>query len=279
MEGGIQSSFIPKDAGTVTTAPRLERSGGLSDLLLLVAIVLFVASCALGGAVFLYKQYLETTAASKVQELQAARAAFDPNLIQQLTRLDDRMRAAEGVLTAHIAPTAFFAALEQATLTTISFKSLDLQATDPKKITIHMAGIARSVNSIALEADLLSKNGVVTNPIFSGISRQADGVHFDLVALLNPSAIGYIGFISGAPQGAAAIQAPANPSPTPEANTAQQAASSTPVVPAASVAPAKTPAPVVPKPTTAAPKAPSVSETPTPKPSKPASVKAPNSND
>jgi len=225
MESGIQSSFIPKDAGKVSGAPRLERSGGLSDLLLLISIVLLVASCALAGAVFLYGKYLETTATNDSAQLKSAQAAFDPTLISQITRLDDRMRAADTILSTHTAPTALFAALEQSTLTTISFSSLDLEASDPTKITLQMSGIAHTVNSIALEADVLSKDGVITNPIFSGISQQADGVHFDLSALVNPSTINYVSLVSqllaanGGAQPAAAAQT---------TNPYQSAASTTP---------------------------------------------------
>ncbi|MBV9159047.1 MAG: hypothetical protein JO019_00415 [Candidatus Kaiserbacteria bacterium] len=198
MEGGIQSSFIPKDAGRPTAAPRIERGGGLGDLLLLISIVLFVASAALAGAVFLYQQYLQSSATSKVAQLKRAQQAFEPALIQQLTRLDDRMRAADAILSQHLAPTAFFTVLGQATLTTVSFKTLDLEAGDPKHITIKMQGVAQSVNSIALQADLFSKNGVITSPIFSDISRQPDGVHFNLSAFINPATINYVSLVNGA---------------------------------------------------------------------------------
>ena len=55
-----------------------------------------------------------------------------------------------------------------------------------------MAGVAQSVNSIALQAQIFSKNGIITSPIFSGIERQIDGVHFDFNALVNPAAINYV---------------------------------------------------------------------------------------
>ncbi|MCE9541621.1 hypothetical protein K8R03_03645 [Candidatus Kaiserbacteria bacterium] len=221
MEGGIQSSFIPKDAGKAAPSPRLQRGGGLNDLLVLISVVLFVASAALAGAVLLYKQYLESSSTSKVAQLQRARQAFEPALIQELTRLDDRMRSADVVLSAHIAPTAFFDLLSQATLTTVSFQTLDLEAGDPKNITIKMQGIAQSVNSIALEADLMAKNGVITSPIFSDISRQPDGVHFNLSALINPAAINYVALVSGRngssglPQQTQQVPAEAQPEQTP----------------------------------------------------------------
>lgn len=188
MAEGTPGAFIPHDTAVGVVR---KKSGGLNDLLLLSGIVLFVASAALAIAVFLYQQYLETESASKLAQLQRAKAAFEPSLIQELTRLDDRMHAADGLLSAHVAPSAFFHALEQATLATVAFQSLDFQATDARHITVKMQGIAQSVNSIALQADLFSKNGVITSPIFSGIARQPDGVHFNLSAVVNPNAINY----------------------------------------------------------------------------------------
>ncbi len=190
MAEGTPGAFIPHD--TVAAVRSVKRAGGLNDLLLLSGIVLFVASAALAVAVFLYQQFLNTESASKLAQLQRAKAAFEPSLIEQLTRLDDRMHAADGLLSAHIAPSAFFRALEQATLTTVSFQTLDLEAADARHITVKMQGIAQSVNSIALQADLFSKNGVITSPIFSGIARQPDGVHFDLSAIVNPNTISYL---------------------------------------------------------------------------------------
>jgi hypothetical protein len=198
-ESPIQSSFIPRDA--TEAAPVKDRvsqkGGGLSDLLMLVAIVIFVASLALAAAVFLYDQYLSSSASSKLEQLTRARDAFEPSTVHEITRLDDRMRVAAQVLGSHMAPTAFFQALSQTTLATVSFTSLELSASDSQQITVKMSGIAESVNSIALQADLMSKNGVITSPIFSDINRQQDGVHFNLSALVNPAAINYVQLIAG----------------------------------------------------------------------------------
>ena len=195
-------TFIPHDAAAPAPARRDRGGGGLADLIFLIAIVLLVASGALAGAVFLYAQFLNTESSSKLAQLKRAEAAFEPALIQQITRLDDRMHAADVILGTHIAPTAFFKALEGATLQTVSFQTLTLDAQNMQHVNLKMQGIARSVNSIALQADLFSKNGVVTSPIFSNIARQADGVHFDLAAIVNPSAINYAALLaaaSGAP--------------------------------------------------------------------------------
>ena len=228
MESGIQSSFIPKDAGKVAVAPRQPGGGGLGDLVLLIAIVLVVVSCALAGAVFLYDQYLQSSVATKLAQLERAKESLEPALIKKLTRLDDRMLAAEHVLSTHIAPTAFFLALAQVTLVNVSFSSIELDATDAKKITIKMPGVAKSVNSIALQADLMSKNGFFVSPIFSDISRQLDGVHFGLLAELNPAAINYATLVRGAVQQLTAQQQGAQQPTTQQAQPSlgQQAASS-----------------------------------------------------
>ena len=196
-ETGIPSTFIPHDTAAPPSARRTS-GGGLNDLMLLCAIVLLVASIALAVGVFLYGQFLQTQSASKVSQLQTAEQAFEPSLIEQLTRLDDCMHAADTILAAHIAPTGFFSALEQSTLQTVSFRTLDFEAPDASHITIKMQGVAQSVNSIALQSDLFTKGGVITSPIFSNIAQQSDGVHFDLAADVNPSAISYAALLASA---------------------------------------------------------------------------------
>src|SRR5882672_5378640 len=217
METGIQSSFIPQDAGDVKlTPPRIGGGTGFSELVLLLCIVFVVASGALAGAVFVYKQYTVTSLNQKKDQLERAKAAFDPTLIQQLTRLDDRMHAGSSIISQHIAPSVIFDALSQATLTTIQYTSMNIDDADPAHITVRFTGVAQSVNSIALQAQVLSKNSVVTNPIFSGIARQSDGVHFSLAAVVNPKSISYETMLTAAnpPPPAPAAAAP-TPPPSP----------------------------------------------------------------
>ena len=187
---GGQPSFIPHDAGTPTAARRTSE-GGLWDLLLMLGIVALVVSCALAGGVFFYQQFLKATINSDLNKLKQARAQFDPSLVDQLTRLDNRMQSADSLLAIHIAPSAFFAALDQVTAKTVSYTSLDMEVNDPHRITLKMTGIARSVNSIAFQADLLSKSGVFTSPIFSNLDRQKDGVHFNLDAFVDTSKLNF----------------------------------------------------------------------------------------
>jgi len=160
------------------------------DVFILLSLVLLVASATLAIGVFLYAQYLSTSATSKLAQLQKAQDAFEPSLIQDLSRLDDRMRAADTILAGHTAPTVLFHLLEKLTLQTVAFTSFDFSSThDVHSLT--MKGVARSVNSVALQADFLSKSGIISNPIFSNINRQAGGVNFDFTANINQIALAY----------------------------------------------------------------------------------------
>ena len=193
-------SFIPRDAGQGSV--RRPASGGLLELFVLISVVMFVASGALGIGVFLYLQFLQASSTSKLDQLERATAAFEPALIHELTRLDDRMRSAGDILDRHTAPSAFFRMLEQATIRSVSFRSLNFEAVDAQRMAIKMDGVADSVNAIALQADLFSKVGMVTSPIFSNIDRRPDGVHFNLSAQLNPSALNYSAVVRSLTQGA-----------------------------------------------------------------------------
>jgi hypothetical protein len=188
-----QPSFIPHDAKQVQG----RGSGGLAELLMLIGIVLLVASAALAGGVFLYQQYLTSSNAGKLDQLQRAEAAFEPSLVQQLQRLDDRMTAAGSLLESHLAPLALFSMLEQTTISSIQFTSLKFDASDPQHISLRMSGVADSVNSVALQSDLFSKSGAIQSPIFSNIDRQQDGVHFDFSSFVNAASLNYAQLLSG----------------------------------------------------------------------------------
>lgn len=222
MEVGVPNSFIPHDATTPTQSAKYYSGGGLGDLLALIAIVVFVASLALLAGSYFYLQYLNNVSASKQAAIKQAESAFDPALIQQLSDLDARMNAAQTILSAHLAPSSFFSALDQTTLQTVSLGGLTLDASNPKNIQLKMSGVAHDVNGIALQADLFSKGGIITNPIFSGINQQSDGVHFDMIASVNTAALNYQTLVSG--QTATGV----NQIPTINATTSANSGSSAP---------------------------------------------------
>jgi hypothetical protein len=160
----------------------------------------------MGIAVFLYAQFLSTSITNKTTQLKRAQEAFEPALVQELTRLDTRMNAAHAILLTHVAPSALFNLLEQATLQNVTFKSFSFDAADVSGMVFTMKGLARSVNSVALQADIFGKNSAVENPVFSNINRVEDGVSFDVTAHINPAAVNYQLYIQ-------TLNAQANPAP------------------------------------------------------------------
>ena len=219
MEPAGQPSFIPHDAGE-SKAARRSSEGGLWDLLLMLGIVALAVSCALAAGVFVYQQYLKTSINRSLDRLREAREQFDPSLVNQLTRLDNRMQSADDLLATHLAPSAFFSVLDQITAQTVAYQGLEMEVNDPRRITLKMSGVARSVNSIAFQADLLSQSGVFTSPIFSNLDRQKDGVHFSLNSFIDATKINFADLINVAMSAASgATQAsPAAPE-TPSAPT------------------------------------------------------------
>lgn len=193
-------------------------------MFMLLGLILFIASAVLAVGVFLYVQFLNTTATSKLDQLNRAKAAFEPALIAELTRLDDRMRAADEVLSIHVAPSALFNVLQQLTLQTVAFSTLDFSAQNSNDMTLAMQGVAQSVNSIALEADLLSKSGVITSPIFSNMNRTPQGVRFDFTSGINPEGLRYRSVRAGGAsmQQQAAPEEPATPFGLPQDMTGAQ---------------------------------------------------------
>ncbi|RJQ34134.1 hypothetical protein C4568_03285 [Candidatus Parcubacteria bacterium] len=209
MEPAGQPSFIPHDAGTPSA--RRTSEGGLWDLLMMIGIVALAVSVALAAGVFLYQQYLKANINRSLERLAEARRQFDPSLVDQLTRLDNRMDAGDELLHAHIAPSSVFTVLDQITAQTVAYDSLDVKVVDPRNITLAIEGVARSVNSVAFQADLLSKSGVITNPIFSDLVREEDGVHFSLAALIDASKINFGSLVNTAVNAAGAAQPTTQP--------------------------------------------------------------------
>ncbi|MEK7627942.1 MAG: hypothetical protein AAB421_00795 [Patescibacteria group bacterium] len=195
MESQIKSSFIPRDTAQYGGGGFARHKSGASDLFLLFSIVTLVASVALGVGVFLYEKLLSSTLTGKKQTLVRAQESFEPTLIAEMNRLDDRMSTGEDLLEKHLAPSVLFHTFEELTLDTVSLRTLAYEMTEGGEINLKLSGLARSVNSIALQADLFGKHGAIISPIFSNINRTDDGVKFDMVSTANPGSMRYAGLI------------------------------------------------------------------------------------
>lgn len=194
MESNIKASFIPDKMParqSPSGVPQQGGGGGAGDILILVAIVALAAALALAAGVFLYDRFLAANVDRKSQQLERARQAFEPDLIRELIRLDSRLQAADAVLANHLAPSELFNLLEELTLQSVSYESMDYTANDDGSIKLGLKGKAHSVNGVALQASVFGQHNAITNPIFSDIDLVSDGVAFNVTATVNPAAIRY----------------------------------------------------------------------------------------
>lgn len=195
MEPKFRTSFIPK--APIVAATAVKRTRGTGSLLFLLAVIVFLGSSALAIGTFLYTSYLEASLQSKKESLERARAAFEPALIQELTRLDSRLSVGRKLLHGHLAATGFFSLLEQNTLQGIRFKNLKFDAQAPDRITISMAGEAVSFGAVALQSDAFGRIRTIRDPIFSDLNIDQKGaVVFNFSAFVDPSVVSYERVIS-----------------------------------------------------------------------------------
>lgn len=196
MESPINSSFIPTKI-SLGERPREEYGSDAFDVIVLLGVIALVVAGTMAAGVFLYKQFLTNDLSAKKEQLNKAKKAFQPDLVRDLTRLDERISIAEGVLQSHIAPSAFFEVLNQITLKTIEYKSLEYEYSGDA-LHVRMKGKAASVNGIAYQARVMSTHPAIKNPIFSINAIGKDGVEFEVELDINPDAVNFAALISAA---------------------------------------------------------------------------------
>ncbi|MFQ5661983.1 MAG: hypothetical protein ACE5F2_01895 [Candidatus Paceibacteria bacterium] len=184
-----RTSFIPKEA---LTAPRRQAKGSSIGIFFLFTLVVFIGAIALAIGVFLYQQFVLKSIEQKSASLARARAAFEPALIQEISRLDTRIDSAEDILDNHRAVSAFFDLLEASTLESVRFENLEYRTDEGGRTAISMEGRARNFSSVALQSDIFGQNKFIQEPIFSDLNLDKKGdVVFSFSAFIDPRLISY----------------------------------------------------------------------------------------
>jgi len=187
MDQNFQTSFIPKkpmiEQRTVTKRP--------VGLLLTISIFIFIVMVLVSGGAYLYKDVLTKDITKMKEDLNLAKNRFEPSKISQLKLLDKRLDSSSQVLSKHIAISPIFEALGVVTMKTIRYTKFSYDLLD-NKVLIKMSGQAIGYRSIALQADLFSKNKNLIDPVFSNLSLDEKGnVLFDLEFSVDPSFVDY----------------------------------------------------------------------------------------
>jgi len=188
MDPRFQTSFIPKKpiTATATSAP------STINLFSLLTTVIFIIALALTGGVYFYRGVVQKQITDDKASLDRAKGAFEPDLINQIIRLDTRIETSKQLLASHLSITPFFDFLSGVTLKTVRFKDFDFVYLSKDKIQVTMKGQAQSYAAVALESDLLSSQKVLKNTILSDMTLDPTGtVSFNLTTLIDPALVSY----------------------------------------------------------------------------------------
>ncbi|MCE9549093.1 hypothetical protein K8Q98_01705 [Candidatus Nomurabacteria bacterium] len=189
MEPNFQTSFIPKKpvtASNISTSPRV-------GLLVFVSIFIFLTVLVATGGLYFYKQLMLRSITQMESDLNLAKSRFEPSKIVQLQVLDKRLRAANQILSRHVAISPIFKILQSITMKTVQYTRFEYDISpESSKVTIKMEGVAVGYRSVALQSDLFAEDDNLIDPVFSNLALDRDGtVLFDLEFSINPSLINY----------------------------------------------------------------------------------------
>lgn len=199
MDPDFKTSFIPKKPLAEEPAAVVSHARGKS-LVSLVATIIFFATLASAGAVYLYKATLTTQVAELSASLVRARQAFEPSLVEILQTLDKRLIAAKEVLANHVTASPILRSLEELTLKSVRYTKFEYKiGDDGKTVKVAMTGVARSYTSVALQSDMLGRNKYIQDVVFSNLQLDSAGnVGFNLAFNVDPAFLSFANVASGA---------------------------------------------------------------------------------
>lgn len=213
METKFQTSFIPKQPVT-SEAPH---HASAASLFFLFAFIIFMASLASAGGVFIYSQIIKKNINEGKAQLTLNKNAFDPNTISQITRLNDRINAADSLLKKHKSVSTLFLVLSNSTLKNVRFSDFNYAGIDDK-IVLSMRGQATSYETVALQAKEFTNpnlKNVFRSPLFGDLTLDTLGnVSFSFTTSIDPLLVDY--YKLKKEEYSAASRAPGNPSGAPQ---------------------------------------------------------------
>lgn len=192
MDKEFKTTFIPKSSSSKPSSAAPSRSRRkIRSITGLLAILLFVTAIVSILGVFIYKARLTAVVNSKIESINLAEKAFEPSVILELRKLDIRLRAADELLTNHVAVVDFFESFGEVTLPDIKYDGIDVDFSEAVP-SVSITGEARGYLPIAQQSDLFEQNRYIQNPIFSNFTRSETGrVTFSLAFDINPELLIY----------------------------------------------------------------------------------------
>ena len=187
----LQTSFIPKKAPVLapTTFGARVRTVNFFGVF---ALVVFFLTVGLSALVFFYKANLISLISDMDTTLAAAKKSFEPEFINDASRLSARIEGALELLNSHRALSPLFDILEKKTLETVRFQDLNFTALKGQETTVSMTGQAQSFNAVALQSDVFGTERSFKDPVFSNFNLNERGdVIFNFKTTIMPELLQY----------------------------------------------------------------------------------------
>ena len=189
MDTKFQTSFIPQRP--VVPSSKISHTKRTTGFFSLLATLIFLTSLLAAGGVFFYKGYLAGNIKSLGNQLDRMKASFEPQLIDELSGLDARLKTGSTLLSKHLSTSSFFEWLESITLQNVQFTDFKYEASSTG-LKIEMRGRARNYVTLVRQSDILAENTHVRKSVFSNLDLDSNGnVLFSLAVTFNPEGILY----------------------------------------------------------------------------------------
>lgn len=193
MEPKFQSSFIPK--GPVSSSPLTPdtpfKKTHRKSLFGTIAALLFTLSVLAAGGLFGYKIFLDKQIEQMGSSLERAKETLQPEVIDKLVRLDNRILSTNKLVSSHRVIVPLFEFLEEATLQSVRFSEFSYME-NPEGLEVLLKGEARGYAALALQSEAFNNSGYFSEAVFSNLSlNQVGNVTFSFKAKITPSLLSY----------------------------------------------------------------------------------------
>ncbi len=181
------TSFIPK---TRLTAPSYRQKG--VGLFFILGSIILVISLGLLAAIYFYRQSLQKDIDGLSASLERARAAFEPQLINELSGLNNSIDASTELFSRHQAVSNIFKIIESSTLPNVAFSNFNYKISSGGNSVVSMTGEATSYTQVAIQAKIFRDNDAIDQVSFSNLSlKEAGRVSFNLQLVFKSSSLIY----------------------------------------------------------------------------------------
>lgn len=190
------SNSNPYDTSFLPQQPNLRPDGSLGRrepiaLGMIIALVVFFVTLAVGGGTYLYKKDIERRIDEKNRELASMKAKIDLETIEKLGRVSRHLDQAEKLLVNHTAFSLALGILSAGTAVNVGYDSLRFGPSNSGAPTLALTGIAPSYEAVYFQEQALPHNPNIKSAkvINVTLDPQSGTVSFEMEAELSPDAV------------------------------------------------------------------------------------------